>query len=104
METAPAEASGLRGPRVYHTAAPRLAGDGPQDLRARADDAAQGARDLRAADPPPVGHRDLDRDHAGTKRLGLHFDRPAVVGVLHAEPLERRPADGAEGTEVGRRR
>lgn len=34
-------------------------------------------------------------------RLDLHLDRPPPVAILHRERGERRPADRAEGSEIG---
>src|SRR5439155_19435703 len=103
---APAEFGGLDRPARLAWSPPQPlpsqadAADGEQDLPPRAEHAADGARDLGAAAPPPVAHRHLDHGEAGPRGARLHLHRPAVVAVAHAERLERLPADGAERSQV----
>jgi hypothetical protein len=48
-----------------------------------------------------VPDRDFGHPQPKTHRARLHLDRPAVVGVPHAEPLERLPLHGAQRPEIG---
>ncbi len=47
---------------------------------------ADGARHLRASDPPARTHGDLGDPQTASRRLGHHLDGPPICGVAHIEP------------------
>src|SRR5881227_2381311 len=61
--------------------------DGCDDLVAGAEDAADGAADLRfAAAPAAPARRHLGDAQPAADRLDLHLGGPAPVGIAHLEP------------------
>jgi len=84
------------------TAAPECgAGDDPEDFCAGVEAGAPVAGDLIfAGEAEAVADGDFFETETELCGADLHFDRPAVVAVLHVELAEQAGADGAEGAEV----
>src|SRR5690349_17490023 len=77
--------------------------DTTEDPPRRAERAADGAADLRAAEPGVVAHRHLDDPDAAARRLDDHLDRPAVRRLAQLEGPQEVLACGTKGSEVGER-